>query len=135
MATKATSVIMGFEFVDDDFVPVRVLHDRHVADRGFERFPGKFDVRLLQLGDRFLEILHLERRARSLVRRRPGVANARDAKRVLADPVFDPLSVHEPADFLQAEDALIKFPRPVHVGDWDGDETYFFDFHFVLLIS
>ena len=102
MATNATSLIMdmvlfvsGFSLWIINLFPSGSCTTAMWQHGRLEWLGRKGHVGLFQSLDRLVEIFHLERRACPLIRRRPALADVRDRKRVFAQPIFDPLPLHQ----------------------------------------
>jgi hypothetical protein len=83
---------LGFEFVNDELVPIRILHHCHVTTRRFKRVSGEWRACILELFDCLLEVFNLQRCTCPLIGRLPLLANIRDREGVFVERVFDPLS-------------------------------------------
>ena len=136
MAINATSLIMdwflsrfGFQFVNYDFVPVRILHHGHVAARRLERFGRESNYSDLEFIDRFVKILHLEGGACSLIGRLPVGFQRSDGERVptgVYSSHFPPIISRA----VQPEHTFVEGAGPVHISHRDRDESYLVYFHF-----
>src|SRR3984893_4920344 len=116
--------------MDDDFVAVRVLDHRHAANRTLDVFGIKRDLRCLEVFDRSLEIVDLQRDAGAVGRWFPLIAHASDSKRAVREFVCEPDSLIEFGRWFETEDAFVKLSRPFDVRHWNSNERNVFDFHF-----
>ena len=122
----------GVAFVDANRVAVRVVNERHPADRRWERLHLELHVVCLQVRDGCVEILDFKPDETTLLCGLPAGRARADGERAAGDVVFRPLHSAGFADDvsgLQAEHAFIKLPRPRHVGDGVTGECDFGDFN------
>src|SRR6266436_3747900 len=112
--------------MNDEFVPVWIAKLCHPTDRRLSFLEVERDAALFKLGDRRIDILHLERDRRSIAgglpRRMTTDANGRRPKVVL-----DPRAFHRRVAWFQFEGLLIKLASAFLVRNGNGDECNLLD--------
>ena len=94
--------------MDDNFVAVRVMDDRHPADGCLALLHVKLRATLLQLLNRRVHIVHFEGDGCALIARLPIRIDVGDGKNSTADVVFNPLASRQFLAPLETEHLLVK---------------------------
>src|ERR1043165_7309582 len=102
--------------MNDDFVSVRVLHDRHPTNWTFDSLRGETNVLFLQALDGPFEVLDLYRDARPISGRFPLVPHAADSDRGRTQFVFNPDAFGILTRDFQPKRSLVKSASTLHVG-------------------
>src|SRR6478672_4960165 len=121
-----------FQFMNDDFVSVRILDYGHPANGTFNSLRGESYVGRLQVAYSLLKIFHFNRHAGAVCGRLPLIADAPDRNRVGPEFVFNPNALAILARDFESEHAFVESTRALDVGNWNSGEGDVGSFHFIL---
>ena len=104
-----------FSFVDHDLVSIRVVNDRHPADRCLAFVQEKLRSAVLQCVNRRIHVVHLEGNGRALITRRPfriNVCNCEDSTAYFVLDLFPPCHFFAQ---LESKNIFVKCAGALHI--------------------
>src|SRR4029450_5441288 len=119
-----------FQFVNNNLITVRILHDGHPAYRTLNSFGGKMSLRLLKALDSSVKVFDFNSDAGAVFGWLPLIAHAADGQCVGTNLVFDPNAFAKFARDLEPEHSFVKRSCAFYVRYRDSSKCNLLRFHF-----